>query len=560
MMRALLALSFGIAACGDSYVVVTVNAQPGIDGATQLAVAASNAGAMQTQTFELGAHQFPVTFSIATSDRSGELALALSAFGSDGTLLAVGSAEANVGSDIAVTLDPADFVVNTDFTTDQFLTDDYETAGFQVAATDGGPWTVSFRNTCTDDCQIFARMFDPSGEPLKTEVASSTNAFTLTTSATADQTFPAVAAANASTLAVWDSTTDAGSNGIGCRGIDASGALTTQNQVMLSSDLADTVTIAPLSTGDFAVAWQITEPAFAIRTIIAQADCTPVGPAATASTIVGAMEGPHRASVANNGSSVLYTWITDGAVHARAATPTGGFGGAEFTLYAAPAGFAIEQARVAALGAGFGVAVRLITSDGTTGGMIQLLATNAAGQPLAGMPVTISDQTGADFSVGAQGFSITTRADGATLIAWQQCDDGSPGACIGHMDVFGAIVRDTGALVGAPFEIATTTGGDQTSPAAAALADAFAVAWNDSSKTAPDTTSLAVRARVIYPPFDQSGRILGAACRSSADCNAGLACAMHSDGAARCSTLCSTSCPGGGTCTGAVGAGSACAF
>ena len=560
MMRALLALSFGIAACGDSYVVVTVNAQPGIDGATQLAVVASNAGAMQQQTFELGTHQFPVTFSIATSGRSGELELALSAFGSDGTLLGVGSGEASVGSDLAVTLDPADFVVNTDFTTDQFLTDDYETGGFQVAATNGGPWTVSFRNTCTDDCQIFARMFDPSGEPLKTEVASSTNAFTLTTNATTDQTFPAVAAANASTLAVWDSTSDAGSNGIACRGIDASGALTTQNQVTLSPDLADTVTIAPLSTGDFAVAWQITTPTIAIRTIIAQADCTALGSAATASTTVGTMDGPHRASVASNGSSVLYTWITDGAVHARAATPTGGFNGAEFTLFAAPAGYTIEQARVASLGTGFGVAVRSITADGTTGGMIQLIATNAAGQPLPGMPVTISDQTGADFSVGAQGFSIATRGDGATLITWQQCNDGSPGPCLGDMDVFGALVRATGALVGAPFEIATTTAGDQTSPAAAALANAFAVAWNDSSKTAPDTTSLAVRARVIYPPFDQSTRVSGAACRSSADCNAGLACAMHSDGAARCSATCSARCERGGVCRTALDGGTACAF
>jgi hypothetical protein len=560
MMRALLALSFGIAACGDSYVVVTVNARPGIDGVAQLAVATSNAGTMQTDTLELGSHQFPVTFSIATSGRSGELDVALQAFGSDGTLLAVGSGSADAGSDFAVTLDPSDFVVNTDFTTDQFLTTDYETKGFQVAATDGGPWTVSFRTTCTNACQIFARMFDPSGEPLKTEVASSTNAFPLTTTATDDQTFPAVAAANASTLDVWDFTSGSGARGIACRGIDASGALTTQDQVTLSTDLADTVTIAPLSTGDFAVTWQTTSPGLAIRTVIAQPDCTPVGGVVTASTTVGTMEGPHRASVADNGASVLYTWITDGAVHARAATPTGGFSGADSVLFPAPTGYTIEQARVAAMGAGFGVAVRLVTAAGTAGGMIQLLLTNAAGQLLPGMPVTISTQTGADFSVGAQGFSIATRSDGATLIAWQQCDDGSPGPCTGHMDVYGALVRDTGALVGTPFEIPTTTTGDQDSPAVAALDGAFAVAWNDSSKTAPDTTSLAVRARVIYPPFDTATRVIGAACRSSTECGDGLACALHSDGTPRCSAVCSTSCARGGTCIRSIDGGSACAL
>ena len=361
---------FGIAACGDSYVVVTVKAQPGIDGATSLTVVAANAGSAETDTLQLGARAFPVTFSIATSGRAGELDLALSALGSDGTLVGVGSASTTVHDDVDVTLDPADFVVNTDVTTDQFLTTDYETKGYQVAATDGGPWTVSFRNTCTGACQIFARMFDPTGEPIKTEVASSTNAFTVTTTSTDDMTFPAVAAANASTIAVWDFTDGSGAEGIACHGLDASGALTTQNQVTLSTDPADAVTVAPLSTGEFAVAWQITSPADAIRTVIAQADCTAVGTVQTASTTVGASEGPHRASIADNGSSVLYTWITDGAVHARASTPTGTFSGADTVLYPAQTGYVIEQARTVVMGTGFCVALRLATADGTTGGMI----------------------------------------------------------------------------------------------------------------------------------------------------------------------------------------------
>jgi hypothetical protein len=546
----LAALLFGIAACGDSYVVVTVNAQPGIDGATALAVIATNDGASDKDTLQLGDHAFPVTFSIATSGRNGELDVALSALGSDGTLVGVGSATTTVGADVSVMLDPADFVVNTDFTTDQFLTTDYETKGYQVAATDGGPWTVSFRNACTDACQIFARMFDPTGEPIKTEVASSTNAFTLTTTSTDDMTFPAVAAANASTLAVWDFTDGSGAEGIGCHGLDASGALTTQNQVTLSTDLADVATVAQLSTGNFAVAWQITSPSVAIRTIVAQADCTPVGTVQSASTVVGASDGPHRPSIADNGSSVLYTWLTDGAVHARSATPDGSFSSADTVLYPAQTGYVIEQARTVVMGAGFGVAIRLATSDGTTGGMIELLLTNAAGQLLPGMPVLISNQTGADFSVGAQGFGIATRADGATLIAWQQCDDGSPGPCTGHMDVYGQVVRDTGAPVGSAFEIPTTTTGDQDSPSVAALGSAFAVAWNDSSMTAPDTTSLAVRARVIYPAFNDATHVIGSSCQSSADCTDGLACAMHTDGVTRCSTLCSIgNCSAGGTCS-----------
>jgi hypothetical protein len=495
-MRALPAILFGIAACGDSYVVVTVDARPGIVGATSLEIKLGDSGATDTSSLALGDHSFPATFSIDTSGRSGELDIALSAVGSDGTLLAVGSASADVRSDVSVMLDPADFVVNTDTSTDYFLSTDYEAKGFQVAATDGGPWTVAFRNTCTDACQIFARMFDPTGQPLKTEVASSTNAFTLTTTATDDQTFPAVAAANASTLAVWDFTDGSGNEGIGCHGLDASGALTTQDQVTLSTDLADVATISPLSSGDFAIAWQTTMPTVAVRTIIAQADCTAVGSAQTASTTIGSNDGPHRASIADNESSVLYTWITDGAVHTRASTPTGTFSGADTVLFPPPTGFVIEQARVVVMGTGFGIAVREVTTDGTTGGQIQLLLTNAAGQLLPSMPITISTQTGADFSVGAQGFGMATRSDGATLIAWQQCDDGSPGPCTGHMDVYGQVVRASGALVGSAFEIPTTTAGDQDAPAVAALGSAFAVAWNDSS-----VATQAVRARVIYPAF-----------------------------------------------------------
>jgi hypothetical protein len=499
-MRALPALVFAVAACSDSYVVVTVDARPGITGATELAVALSSGGATGSDTLAIGDHAFPLTFSIDTSGRTGELDLALSARGSDGTLLGVGSAATGVGSNVTVTLDPADFVVNTDDSTDQFLTSDYETTGYQVAATDGGPWTVSFRDTCSA-CEIFARMFDPTGAPLKTQVASSTNAFPLTTTPTGDETFPAAAGANASTIVVWDFDDGAGNTGIACRGLDASGAVTTANQVTLSTDAADAVTVEPLSTGDFAVAWQITAPAVAIRTVVAQSDCSTLASVQTASTTVGAMEGPHRVSIADNGTSVLYAWITDGAVHARAATPAGAFTSAETVLYAAPQGYSIEQTRIAAMGTGFGIAVRLATADGTTGGMIQLLLANAAGQLLSNTPTTISSQTGADFTVGAQGFSIATRGDGATLIAWHQCDDGGPGPCPGHMDVYGRLVDANGAPDGNPFEIPTTTAGDQDSPSVAALGSAFAVAWNDGSLAPPDTQAKAVRARVIYPPF-----------------------------------------------------------
>jgi hypothetical protein len=519
-----------------------------VQGATALTVADGSAA---TDTLQLDGRMFPVTFSVSASDSSAAVDLQISAIGSDGTLVGLGSASTTIGAgDVSVTLDPADFVVNTDYPNDQFLTTDQETKGYQVAATDGGPWTVTFRDTCTDACQIYARMFDPTtGLPIKTEVAASTNAFPVTSTATDDQTFPATAAANASTIAVWDFTDPtSGATGIGCRGLDASGTLTA-NQATLSTDAADAVTVAPLSTGDFAVAWQIISPSVAIRTVIAKADCTTLAAATTASTTLGTTMGPHRAGVANNGSSVLFTWITDVTVHARAATPTGAFSGADIALYGSPAMYQIQEARVAPMGTGFAVAVRMVTPDGLSGGQILLLRTNAAGQLSTGAPTVISAQTGADFSVGGQGFGIATRGDGATLVTWQQCDDGTAGACDGRQDVYGRIVRVTGQPVGQPFLIPTTTTADQTAPATAALADSFAVAWNDTSMAPPDTQGMSVRARVLYPIFDDAANILGATCQSAKDCAEGLACAMQSDGMARCSEQCTPpTCPNGGTC------------
>ncbi|HET9992584.1 MAG TPA: sigma 54-interacting transcriptional regulator, partial [Kofleriaceae bacterium] len=90
-------------------------------------------------------------------------------------------------------------------------------------------------------------------------------------------------------------------------------------------------------------------------------------------------------------------------------------------------------------------------------------------------------------------------ADGVTLVVWAQCDDGSAGACDGRLDVYGRTVDATGMPTGAAFMIPTTTVGSQTDPSVVALSNAFAVAWTDDSKAAPDTDGTAVRARVIYP-------------------------------------------------------------
>jgi len=116
--------------------------------------------------------------------------------------------------------------------------------------------------------------------------------------------------------------------------------------------------------------------------------------------------------------------------------------------------------------------------------------------------------------------------------------------------------------VGEPFLIPTSTVGNQVNPSVVGLLDGFATAWNDASKTDPDVSGTAVRARVIYPAYDTAVSVLGAPCGATLPaCGPGLACAPGiTDTMERCYATCTPpSCPDGGTCS-PVGAASVCLF
>jgi hypothetical protein len=567
-MRALLLLLSILTACGnDSYLIVTVDARSSVHDATTLEITQTNAGTTRTDTLPLGSHAFPVTFSVSAPGRSGQLDLAITAKSDDGTVVGLGSGSTPLDATAAsVQLDPADFVVNTDYADDQFLTTDFETVGFQISATTDNNWTVAFGSACTDTCSMFARRFDADGVPAHTVAAAGTNAFTLTTTPTLATAFPAIAGAATSTIAVWDYTdTLGGGTGIACRGLDATGT-PTAGQLDLATDDADTVNVVPLVNGNFAVTWQIYIPNDEIHTIIAKPDCSKLTTTATPTTVsqtVGASEGPHRSAVAGNGNTVLYAWIQDGAVHVRTGSTAAAFTAAESTLVPAKAGSIIEAARVVALGQGFGVFVRFASMTPSSPGSIVMYRTTIDGQVVTNStPTVITDQSGTDFTTGHQGFGVAARADGAMLVVWHQCDDGSAEVCDGHLDVFGRVVRPSGVPVGDPFLIPTATLGNQVDPSVVALDGAFAVAWNDASKTPPDENGTAVRARLVYPPYDDAAAILGAPCGGDLPaCGTGLACATGTDNVARCYQTCTPpTCAGGGTCSPADATTYACTF
>lgn len=495
-MRALWVMLVVAACTDDKYMIVTVDARPAVHGAQSLVVTLTNGGTSRMDTLPLGDNKFPATFSVTAPGRSGDLDIKVEAETSDMTIVGRGSGAVTIGATTAsVMLDSTDFVVNTDYAMDQFLNQDYETSGFQLAATSDNHWTAGFRDSCNAGaCTIFGREFDQDGAPVSTAAAAGTNAFAFSSTLTTQGAMPALAPSGTSTLAFWDYTDTVGSGtGVACRSIDMTGNLIS-GQLSVAAEPADTVGAAALSNGNVAVTWQIYSPNAAIRSVIVRPDCTALGGIVTVSTTVGTISGPHRASAAANGPTVLYAWIQDGDAHIRTGNNTG-LTGNDTLLIPHTATLEIKAVRIAPMGSGFGVAVRWGSPTDSPGpGKIELYQVTTAGT-ISGMAQLVTDQSQADFASGEQSFGIATNPQGRTLIVWHVCDANGT-TC----DVFGRLAKSDGSLDGDTFIVPTTTDGDQTGPSVVGLPNAFAVAWTDTSHVAPDTQGSAVRARIYYPP------------------------------------------------------------
>jgi hypothetical protein len=565
-MRALLVATLLVSACTgeDTYLIVNVDRRDAVHDADKLKVTLTNSGTMLTKELDIDDAMFPLTFSLSAPGRSGDLTIGVDAVDVMGTLVGRGTGTTTLDELTAnVVIDSADFVVNTELANDQFLTTDYEAVGFQLAAISNGQWTATYRDECTM-CNIYGRRFDSTGLPVVSEVAAGNIGFPVNTTQTTGGAMSAVASSGLNTLVFWDFTEIAGApapRGIACRAFNESGASQMTVQSTIATESADVVSAVGLSNDNFAVVWQLFSSQYIARTAIVTKDCALVaGTLRDASTIT--TEGAKRPNVTANANTLLYSWIVEGAtggVRIRTAQLSGTFNGTEVTLVANNTAQEIEHARVTPWGTGFAVAVRWAAVGSTDGpGKIEVYRTSATGQ-LQGTPILITDKARSDFASN-KGFSIAQRPDGALLVVWHVCETG-PGLC----DVFGRILRPTGAPVGDEFVIPTSVASEQINPSVIALQDAFVVSWNDSSGEAPDRSGTAVRARILYPVYDDARGIHGATCGASSPgapaCGEGLACAMGSDGAQRCYATCTPpSCPGGGTCSTVDETTSACTF
>lgn len=497
-MRTLL-LALLVAGCtNDKYLVVTVNARPAVQGATALTVTLSNGGTSRMDTLPLDGHAFPVTFSVSAPGRTGDLDIKVEAQSADMRDIGVGSGTAKIGdSDATVMLDTADFVVNTDYAMDQFLAQDFEANGLQLASTTDGHWTAGFRDSCNAGaCTVFGRSFDQNGVPSNTAAAAGTNAFAFSSMLTSQTSMPALVASGNNILAFWDAydPNNSAIHSVSCRSLDPAGNLSA-GELAVAPDEADVVTATQLSNQNIAVTWQVYTPSYAIRGVIVTPSCAPLGSVFGLSTTVGA-DGlsPHRSHVAANGPTVLYTWVQDGDVHVRLGSNTT-LTGNDTTLITHTAAYEVEAVRVAPMGAGFAVVVRWANPSGAGAGKIELFQVSTAGM-LVGSAQLVTDQSLSDFSSGEQSFGLGTNAQGLTLVAWHVCDANGT-TC----DVFGRLAHADGTMDGDAFMLPTTTDGDQKDPSVVGLPTGFAVAWDDTSHVAPDTQGSAVRARIFYPPM-----------------------------------------------------------
>jgi hypothetical protein len=498
-----LGLLAGIAAassaCGSTshagYVLVTVDARPAVHDAAALTVTLANAGTMRSDTLMLAGQSFPVTFSVSAPGRTGDLAITVDASDAGGLVIGHGSAMTAVAAPAAdVLLDSTDFVVNTDYAGDQFPTDEFQSAGFQLAALPDGTWTTVFRDSCMQSaCNVFARRFDRAGKPVTTQAAAGSNAFVVTARTSDNLTEPAVASSQTATLVVWNFT-DPTVNGIACRTLNAAGALgDDQKPIITSETLPDALGVAALSTGDFVVSWNALNSNNVIRAALVKPDCSVSGVVQTVSPDNMFAD---RNAVGTSDDHALLTWVISGDLYARTASRTGTLSPPPaMPLISHTATDKVVQARIAAAPAGgFALAVRWIsTTSDTAPGKIELYQVSAAGA-LTPSPSLITDQSGSNL-FDDDGFGLASRPDGTVMVAWDVCDSNGNGCTLS-----GRILRATGEPLTDTLAIATTTGNSQRMPSVIGLPDAFAVVWADSSTKPPDTAGQAVRARIVYPP------------------------------------------------------------
>jgi len=563
------ALVVAAAACGEpgGVTVVTIRARPAVKAVERIDVTLANAATTQTERFTIDGRAFPLTFSVETRDRDGDLTISIDAEDTGGATIASGTTtvaiDPGTSTTAEVTIEPHDFGVNTIFLGDQALAFRADSAGRQVAVSPDGIATIGWSDSCAvaGRCDVFGRRFDATGTAVVTAAAAGDGQFTVNQTDGLIGFEPSLATnADGVTLAVWSDGTD-----LLAVAFDAAGAaLTPVETTIAAATQPSTPAVTALPTGRFVVTWTedgATGGTFAVKARHVEATgLVGINPIAgntaaytVSTTAVTARTPPAIVALGDAGAHAI-VWRVDTAVRGRFYNPAGQPRTATDQVLA---GYAptdsLGEPLVTRVEGDIVIAFARRTAPGGDADTGQVVL-----RRLTPMIQRVGVDGLATRDVGLRPVALTARPDGAIAAAWEACmADGDGAGCGVRMQVF----RPTLAPVGPSRLINTTTANNQLEPSLAPLPDgAFIAAWSDGSGVAPDRDGFGIRARILYPPYDDARGVLGARCTATAECGADAVCMPGSDDQPRCYRTCTAgACPSGGTCT-TLGTESGCLF
>lgn len=500
-----LALLAGACTEEKEAMIVTVEVRPSVIGAEELTVQLRNGTSIVGNTFELRDQAFPLTFSISSPERTGELEIEVSATrASNGSDILVGRGTTLVPITAAtgkVLVDSADFVVNSDYPDDQFLTDDFESTGTQLSSNPSGEWIASYRQRCNASaCNVFARRFGRDGQAISSG-DSGGNAFAVNSSLkVVSASTPTVMAGVDKSLVVWETAATTTADGVACRAFDRAGLGSTEKR--LSTDnFPDVVVGSALPNGTFAIGWSSrvgTETTNNLRTLVVDGNCDPL-PGATVQPVATLVpESLRRSSIAGAGAAYMMAWHSEDTIRARAIALNGVPASADTLLLSPSVGERYGLVKLAANNNGYVMVVsRYINATRTVLEMYRVTASATAAPQLVGSALTVTDQLDDEL----EGFAVASHPLGPILVTWHGCGERGDGENCG---VFGRYIATNGTPYGDSFLIPTTTALDQKNSSITPLVGEngealFVVAWNDSSTAPPDMGGQSVRARILYP-------------------------------------------------------------
>jgi hypothetical protein len=488
-------------------VVVTLTTRATTLPPSALHVSFTNDGTTIVRDFPVEAGlSFPRTLSVTAPGRSGELAVEVLAQDGTGATVARGRntvvLDPEQQVDLAVVLEPEDFVVNARTPASQLLARNADLAGRQTAVRSDGSSMLVWETDCASatSCNVYARRLDARGRPVGSGDAAASDDFVANRLVQVARD-PAVAASDAGYLVTWAGSASATTEfDIRATLLDPAGGIVADD-VAVSTDPATEGSATPfaLADGSFLVVWARARSDGGTDLVARRisADGAMGGTVVVAAAELGTRTRPHGIGLPKGNFAL--TWLhlePNGAsnVYVRLYGPNGAplSNVAAFTDY------------VSATASG---ARAIATSDG--GFAIAWQAFDPGDPTLARRPVLLRlvDDAGnvgdeirvAESSAQAPQVvpALGVRAsDGALAVAWTDSGSAGDGNGLGvRYRLFGA----TGAPCGDAAIAASTVAGDQFEASLAANGDAFLIGWTDASRVAPDTDGSSVRARFVYP-------------------------------------------------------------